>query len=115
MNMPKPNTTFSGNDPVLMLKVFEEAGQALKDLREECQGLGEIIETPYSVVWRGFYGCSYYRVNYEDNVTPCPLLESYWDSSEEGSTRGFQFLGEAKEYIQSHSDWLFENIFKETA
>lgn len=113
MNMPKPNTTFNGNDPVLMREVFKEAGQALKDLREECQGLGEIIETPYSVVWRDFYGCTYYRVNYEDGVTPCPLLETFWDSSEQGSTVGFQMLGEAKEDIAARAEWLFEHVFAE--
>mgnify|MGYP001287333664 FL=1 len=103
------------NDVKLMREVFAEAGMALKNLREECQDLGEIVEGHYSVVWRGFYGCSYYRANYEEGITPCVILETYWDSSEEGSTRGFQSLGEAKEYIESEAAWLFENVFAERA
>ena len=109
VGMPKPKFTFNGNETAVMLEVFEEARQAVKDLRETCGGRGKIVETPYSVVWRDFYGCSYYRVNYEENVLPCPSLEIYWDSSEQGSTVGFQFLGEAKEYIAGCADWVLEH------
>lgn len=109
VNMPKPKFTFNGNKTAVMLEVFQEAGQAIKDLRETCGGRGIIVETPYSVVWRDFYGCSYYRVNYEENVTPCPLLETYWDSCDQGSTRAFQFVGEAKEEISAEAEWVLEH------
>ena len=96
-------------NPVVMKKLLKDVGQALRDLRKECHNLGEIVETPHSVVWRGFYGCSYYRANYEENVTPCVIFESYWDSSEEGSTVGFQSKEEAEEHIAGRKEWVLEN------
>lgn len=117
MGLPKPNkdikNTLLADNPEEMRKVFAKAGLALKALREECQNLGEIAEGHYSVVWHDFYGGSYYRVNYEEGITPVVIFESYMDSAETGTTIGLSTVRDAEEYIESEATWLFEHLFSE--
>ena len=110
--MNNAKLAYNGHSISEMKEILKEAGQALRELCETFQA-GEIVETPYSVVWRDFYGNSFFRANYEENVTPCVTFEEYEDSAPRGITKGFQSLGEAKEYIASVSSYLSEDVFCE--
>lgn len=99
-----------------MKELLNQTGQAIKKLYEESGQVGDIVETPYSIIWRNFYGSSYLRANYEENVTECVILESYWDGSEEGSTMGIQEAEEIDWYLGHDSRparHIFDHCFAE--
>ena len=115
MSIPLPKRNIASS-PVNMKELLSQTGQAIKTLYEESGQVGDIVETPYSIIWRNFYGCSYIRSNYEENVTDFVILESYWDSSEEGSTVAINDAEEIDWYLgrdSSITSHLFHHCFAE--
>lgn len=84
---------------------------AVEKLEERCKqsGVGEFVKTNVSAIW--YRDGSFDRVSYDpdccvDKLPLCPVLEVYYESSEEGTTYGLNTEEDVTDYITHSHKYL---------